>query len=453
MKNHFRQLFAGCLAALAVASCAPHPAATTEARTRVRDFIRTSWDSSVQYNPVDTGTLIGLPHPYTVPSVSQTFQELYYWDTYFTNEGLVRDGRTDLARNNTDNMLYLVERHGFMPNGSRTWYLDRSQPPFLAMMVDRIFEQTGDTVWLARAFATLRKEYDFWMTQRMTPVGLNRYGSSAGEALRQEFVATGGQRLGTDFRSRGLSEGELLQLGAHFAAEAESGWDFTPRFERRCEDFCPVDLNANLYLYETLFARYAALLGDAAASEAWKGRAAQRRTLIDRYCLGEDGIYYDYNYVDNRRSEVLSGAVFSLLYAGVPDPSQARRLVAGALDRLEFEYGIAACEQKSYDYAYQWSYPNLWPPVVYLALRGLDAYGYERAARRIAGKYAAAVCATFERTGNLWEKYNVREGNLEVNHEYSMPTMLGWSAGTFVWACDYLDGKIETELPKTQNHE
>ena len=277
--------------ALTAVSCGHHPSVSQEEIACVRDFIRTSWDASVQYNPADSQTLIGLPRPYTVPSVSQTFQELYYWDTYFTNEGLVRDGRLDLAKNNTEDMLYLVDRYGYMPNGSRTWYLNRSQPPFLCMMVDRIFEQTEDTNWLAGAFTTLQKEYDFWMTQRITPVGLNRYSSSASDELKQEFVTTGGQRLNTDFRNRGLSDTEILRLGTHFAAEAESGWDFNPRFERRCADFCPVDLNANLYIYETLFARYALLLGDSKAAGTWKARAEKRRGLINRYCLGEDGVY------------------------------------------------------------------------------------------------------------------------------------------------------------------
>ena len=437
--------FLGYMLALTAVSCGRHPSVSQEEIACVRDFIRTSWDASVQYNPADSQTLIGLPRPYTVPSVSQTFQELYYWDTYFTNEGLVRDGRLDLAKNNTEDMLYLVDRYGYMPNGSRTWYLNRSQPPFLCMMVDRIFEQTEDTNWLAGAFTTLQKEYDFWMTQRITPVGLNRYSSSASDELKQEFVTTGGQRLNTDFRNRGLSDTEILRLGTHFAAEAESGWDFNPRFERRCEDFCPVDLNANLYFYETLFARYALLLGDSEAAGTWKARAEKRRELINRYCLGEDGVYYDYDFVNGRRSTVVSGAVFSLLYAGIPDAEQARTLVEKALGRLEFEYGIAVCEDKPYDYDYQWSYPNTWPPVVYLAIRGLDTYGYRQDARRIAGKYAAMVVKTFGETHNLWEKYNVREGNINVSNEYDMPTMLGWSAGTFIYASDYLDGKIDNQ--------
>ena len=142
---------------------------------------------------------------------------------------------------------------------------------------------------------------------------------------------------------------------------------------------------------------------------------------------------------------MVSGAVFSLLYAGIPDAEQARTLVEKALGRSEFEYGIAVCEDKPYEYDYQWSYPNTWPPVVYLAIRGLDTYGYRRDARRIAEKYVAMVVKTFGETRNLWEKYNVREGNINVSNEYDMPTMLGWSAGTFIYASDYLDGKIDNQ--------
>lgn len=429
------------LLAAASMACNTAPKSSEEEIARVREFIRTSWEGTVRFNPTDSQTLIGLPRPYTVPCAGETFQELYYWDTFFANEGLIRDGHLDQARNNTEDMLYLVRRYGFMPNGSRTWYLNRSQPPFLCMMVDRIFEQTRDTAWLAEVFPTLRREYDFWMTRRIAPCGLNHYASSADTALRLEFVATAGQRLGTDFRKKGLSESELLKLGAHFAAEAESGWDFNPRFERRCEDFCPVDLNANLYFYETAFARYAALLGDEASAAEWQRAADVRRKRINRLCLADDGIYYDYDYVNDRRSTVVSGAVFSLLYAGLPDAQQARRLVKKALPRLEFEYGIAACEEKPYEYVYQWSYPNGWAPITYLAIRGLDRYGFSAKARRIARKYVATVVATFAQTHNLWEKYNVREGNANVSHEYQTPPMLGWSAGTFVYACDFLAEK------------
>ena len=422
-----------------------NPAPREAGTTLVREFIRNSWDAVVRFNPNDSQTLIGLPYPYTVPCVAGTFQELYYWDTYFTCEGLAADGRTELAKNNVDDMLYLVDRFGYMPNGSRTWYLNRSQPPYLAMAVDRIFRATGDREWLARALGTLEREYAFWMTERMTPIGLNRYSSSADEALVREFVVTGGRRLGADFTNCGLSEEELSRLGAHFAAEAESGWDFNPRFDRRCEDFCPIDLNANLYRYERLFARFAALTGDDAAVEGWLAAAERRRVLIDRYCLAADGIYYDYDFRRACRSPVVSGAVFNLLCAGVPSGEKAERLVRAVLPRLEFEHGLAVCAERDYPYVYQWSYPNCWPPIVHMAVCGLERYGYRDEARRIAAKYVDAVIGTFRRTGNLWEKYDVRTGGAGTSEEYEMPPMLGWSAGVFVCACEYLAGRSEIE--------
>ena len=127
----------------------------------VRTFIHENWDSTIQYSPRDTATLIGLPHPYTVPTAGAMFREMYYWDTFFTNEGLVRDGHAELAKNNTDNLLYMVRRFGKVYNGSRTYYEARSQQPYLSMMVDRVYRTTGDRDWLAEAYRTLEREYDF----------------------------------------------------------------------------------------------------------------------------------------------------------------------------------------------------------------------------------------------------------------------------------------------------
>lgn len=409
----------------------------------VRKFIDESWETTVRYNPVDTGTLIGLPHPYTVPSPSNTFQEMYYWDTFFASEGMVLDGHLDQYKNNTDNLLYEVDKFGKVFNGNRSYYANRSQPPYLSMMVDRVYSYTKDKEWLQDAYVLLEKEYSFWMKERISPIGLNHFSSSADEALKQEFVDTGGKRLNTNFRDKGLTDQQILRLGEHFAAEAESGWDFNPRFKRRCEDFCPIDLNSNLYIYETNFAKFAKELGLTEATADWNKKADDRRRKILEYCWSEnDGIFYDYDYVNNQRSDVVSAAVFSLLYANIPDQKQAARLV-NALDKLEFEYGIAACENKKYDYPYQWSYPNAWAPLQYLTVRGLHNYGYDKEAKRVSEKYIGAVTKTFDQTHNLWEKYNVREGSINVTHEYETPTMMGWSAGVYVYLTDYLAGRVK----------
>ena len=139
----------------------------------VTEYIKKSWDSCVRSVPENDGTLIGLPYPYLVPSPKENLQEMYYWDTYFTCKGLFRTGRAELAKHCTDDMLFLVDKYGFMPNGNRTYYLSQSQPPVLSMMVLDVYQHFGDKEWLKSAYEILKKEYHFWMEQRVTPTGLN----------------------------------------------------------------------------------------------------------------------------------------------------------------------------------------------------------------------------------------------------------------------------------------
>ena len=404
----------------------------------VRNYISSSWDSTVRYNPEDDGTLLGLPCPYTVPCPRGTFQEMYYWDTFFTNEGLIKDGRIDLALGNVENVMYMVEKYGFMPNGSRTWYLNRSQPPYLAWMVESVFEATHDSLWLARAYDVIEKEYAFWTNQRVTPSGLSAYSSEADDALAEEFVHTASQRLRHDFVADCTTREELLRMGRHFAAEAESGWDFNPRFLRRCEDFCPVDLNANLYHYERLMEGFAEILNrnDVAL---WTERADQRKQVMLACMRGEDGMFYDYDYMSGMRSPVVSAAVFNLLAAGVPEKEQAKELIEAALPALEYPYGLATCSAGDYSHDYQWSYPYGWAPGAYMAVRGLEEYGYRTEARRLAEKYIDSICRIYRRTGTLWEKYDVSDIFRNVDAEYETPQMLGWSAGVFLYLVDYLE--------------
>ena len=141
----------------------------------VEQYIYDNIDDCTKVNREDEGTLIGLPYPYSVPSVG-FFDEMYYWDTYFFNQGLKLTGRDRQVKNNTDNMLYLVRRYGFMPNGNRTSFLKNSQPPFLSMMVFDVYAHSRDKAWLEDAYAALKTEYRFWMDHRLAAIGLNRYG-------------------------------------------------------------------------------------------------------------------------------------------------------------------------------------------------------------------------------------------------------------------------------------
>ena len=409
----------------------------TRGERQVRDYINSSWERTVRYNPRDSGSLLGLPFRYTVPSPEGMFQEMYYWDTYFTNEGLIADGRTDLAKDNTTNLLHLAGRFGFVPNGSRTWYLSRSQPPFLSLMVKSVFESTKDESWLGDAYGVLKTEYEFWQTRRMTPCGLNRYaGTGADQALVDEFVVTGGQRLGRDFNALGLTDAEHEKLGRDFTAEAESGWDFNPRFERVCGDFCPVDLNALMYAFEKNMESFSVVIG-AGEEERWAKAAEKRLNLIDSLLYDPDRrIYLDYNYVTGRRSCVVSAAAFVPLFCGLASEEQAAG-VRDAVRKLEFKYGLSVCEKGDYEYDYQWSYPNTWPPATFMAVFGLERYGYRADALRIAEKYLRLVVKSYRKTGRIWEKYDAVSGLKSEGEEYQTPEMLGWSAGTFICLSEY----------------
>ncbi|MFT4092438.1 MAG: trehalase family glycosidase [Niabella sp.] len=315
-----------------------------ESRNLTRDFIKDHWKSTIHVNTADSGTLIGLPRPYTVPGTGGSFQEMYYWDTYFTNAGLLGEGMVQQAKNNVDNMIYLVNRYGFMPNGNRTFFLVRSQPPYLSMMIRDVYERTKDREWLRNVLPALEREYRFWMRERMSPTGLNRYGEMAGEERKRAMFASADKRLKVSAIYPGLSDSMKIVLGAHFIAECESGWDFTPRFAFRCMDYNPVDLNCNLYMYEKNFSFFykETHSGD---PYKWERAAMLRKQRMQKYCRNpEDGLYYDYDFVNGKRSSILSAAVFNLLWSRMADKENAEAIVQH-LNRLEAPFGIVACEK------------------------------------------------------------------------------------------------------------
>lgn len=398
----------------------------------VSQFIRDNWDKCKRYEPEDRDTLIGMPYPYITPTASNMFQEMYYWDTYFACEGLVLVEKTDLAKSCADNMAYMINKYGLMPNGNRTYYLNHSQPPYFCMLVNLVFESTGDKAWLKQMYDVIEKEYTFWQTERISPNGLNCYGSG-------KYDEEQGKEL-YDLMSRRFHIANCFDryegyadIAENIIAECESGWDFNPRFGYRCKDYNPVDLNSNLYLYETLMAKFADVLH---YEDIWTERAAKRKELINKY-LWNGRYFCDYNHVKDEKSEVVSAAMLHPLWAGVADSEQAEK-TRSALGMIEFDCGISACEKADHDIVFQWDYPNAWAPLQFIAVKGLGRYGFAEDALRIAKKYVASIEAIFEKTNNLWEKYNAVNGTINVANEYDMPDMLGWTAGVYLVCNRYL---------------
>lgn len=388
------------------------------------EYINTNMLKCVAINKEDNDTLIGLPYPYTVPAVGH-FDELYYWDTYFTNKGLEELGDYTQVKYNTDDMLFLVEKYGFMPNGNRTYYLSRSQPPFLSQMVRDVYDHSGDKEWLKRAYEILLKEYDFWMNKRISPVGLNVYG---GDVDKNNFA---GKVQHFENRTKMKWPEEPYDIARHCAICCESGWDMNPRWGREGFNYLPVDLNSLMYMFEKNMEFFSSVLG-LGKEEFWMSAAKRRKELMMKYMCADDGVLYDYNFVSKQRSTMLTAASLYPLFVNMLTEEETAKSVSKLMS-LEAEYGILTCEENSEPGTYQWNYPNGWPCLQYVTAVGLKNYGYNEDAKRIASKYVALVEKAFEETGNLWEKYNVVEGNTEVLSEnYGMPVMMGWTAGSYL---------------------
>ena len=400
----------------------------------VKQYINSHWADCIKENREDKDTLIGMPYPYIVPSVGY-FDEMYYWDTFFTNKGLALSGRFDQVKYNTDNMLYMVEKYGFMPNGNRTYYLTRSQPPFLSAMVYDVYSHYKDKAWLRGAYLTLKKEYDFWMTKRIAKNGLNVYGShNYTDGSLEYSVGQLGKRIGF------MPEGNTRDLGYHTLAVCESGWDICSRWGFELYNYNPVDLNSLMYLFESNMQYFSTELG-VDEEEAWRNAAKKRKNLMLEYMDNGDGVLLDYNFISDTRSDVFSVASFYPMFVGLLDECRAKTLVLN-LNRLEARYGVCTTEKNVIKGAYQWGYPNGWACLQYITVFALQKYGFADDARRIAEKYIELVDKIFDDTNNLWEKYNVIDGSIEVVDEYKMPTMMGWSAGVYLAAVEFLEKGI-----------
>ncbi|MDW7680218.1 MAG: trehalase family glycosidase [bacterium] len=405
----------------------------------IYDCIREHWENSVRHITDDRGDLIGMPFPYTVPCPEgEEMQNYFYWDIYFINIGLIGHGLIELAKNNVDNLLFMVERYGFVPNGNRTFFLNRSQLPFLGLMLKQIFDETGDEQWLARAFQIWKKEYKFWKEKRMTTTGLNHhFHHSDKDNLLKFYHDELAYRI--KFQPKNLEE--KLEIAAYFLAEAETGWDFSPRFSGRCADFIPIELNCILYLCEKYAAQFSQILGEKESEEVWSQLAQQRQRLIHQFLWHEEqGFFYDYDFINDRHSPIASLAGFAPLWVNLASEKQAE-LVVKNLPRFEHEYGVAVCEQSEQKTVFQWDYPNGWAPMFYVVIQGLLNYDYKSDAERIAEKYLSVVTENYKTTGKLWEKYNVVEGSIRVKNEYEIVSMLGWTAGVFVYCYQLLFGK------------
>ncbi len=391
----------------------------------IDEYIEEHLPLCLRENKVDEGTLIGLPCPYMVPSASGMFQEMYYWDTYFTNKGLLLRGEVKQARNHVDNLCYMIERFGFVLNGNRDNYLYNSQPPFLSMMAREVYEQDMDKEWLKDVYESLKKEHSFWSDKRGCEIGLNRYDCMTLPIEWQKpFADAMRNRLGFD---EGKSEEETAR---GLVSSGESGWDINPRMGSRTFEYAPADLNSLMFALERNLEFFASELGKDIEAKIWRECGEKRAKLCRQYLKNEDGLFMDYHLPSKEQSTIFSVACFYPLYVSMATKEEAEA-ARKALSRLETEYGILTCEMNDTPGTFQWDYPNGWAPMQLMVVGGLLRYGYTEDAKRIARKFIGLVECCYEQTGHLWEKYNIVEGNIEAVNEYEMPAMMGWTFGVY----------------------
>ena len=404
----------------------------------IKEYIDKNLPLSIRYNPEDKGALIGLPYPYIIPSVADMFQEMYYWDSYFANAGLIIRGDVAQAKNNVDNLRHLLDRYGFVLNGNNVGFEYNSQPPFLGLMIRELYDVTGDKEWLKEAFESLKKENKFWEEKRQSEIGLNHYDC---EPLTDDKVKAGVRDLvGRIGYKPDVSDEEIAR--GNFST-GESGWDFNPRMRHETYKYAPADLNSLLYSQEDMLAYFAGELGYETEQKKWEEKRDTRATYMRTYLKDDKGVFYDYHLGKKERGNVVSAACFYPLYVGMATAEEAKAVLS-VLPRIEMEYGVAACEKCDHIPGnFQWGYPNGWPPMQRIMVKGLLRYGYKEEAIRIAEKYVSLVEKVFNETGHFWEKYNVVQGNVEVVDEYKMPAMLGWTFGVYYEFCELLNKEIK----------
>jgi len=435
-----------------------------ESRTRVQSELADVLDASAMKDieirtlprnvlSIREHGLLYLPRPYVVPG--GRFNEMYGWDSYFIQVGLLRDDQLGDASDLVENFLYEIEHYGTILNANRTYFLSRSQPPFLTRMILAVYEKTRDNAWLRGTLPAIERYYRFWTTEPHTvpDAGLSRY-FDRGEGPAPEVMADEKDEQGrthydrareyyrthdvTDYDESLYYDSRRDRLTDLFykgdRSMRESGFDPSNRFGALNVDvihYAPVCLNTLLYVMEDDTGRIMETLGDTSAATMWRSRAASRRDLINTLMWDEEaGLYYDYNFRTRQRRRYDFATTFFPLWAGIASPAQAARLREN-LSRFEAPGGLLTSTEVTGN---QWDAPFGWAPLQMIAVDGLRRYGFHEDANRIAAKFVSLVAKEFDEHGTIVEKYDVRRRESDVAADikfgYSANQVgFGWTNG------------------------
>jgi alpha,alpha-trehalase len=414
--------------------------------------------------------LLYLPNPYVVPG--GRFNEMYGWDSYFIEVGLLHDGQVALAKCMVDNFLYEVREYGKILNANRTYYLTRSQPPFLAEMVLAIYRRTQDRKWLEAATPAVEQYYAYWTTEPhlTSQTGLSRY-YDLGEGPAPEVVSSELDQQGrTDydlirqyFRTHRVTDYDVSQfydpvkdrLTSLFykgdRSMRESGFDPSNRFGPFNADiihFNPVCLNSLLYLMEAQTGEIMGILGRPNDAESWNRRAQVRAAKINNLLWdARQGFYFDYDFVHKRQRQYPFLTTFYPLWAGIASQDQADRVVRN-LSRFERPGGLQTSLRQTGD---QWDAPFGWAPLQWIAVQALRRYGYHAEADRVSREFLTLILSEYKKQGTIVEKYDVAHRRADIDRSIlfgyrTNEAGFGWTNAVFTALFDQLPSNARHAL-------
>jgi alpha,alpha-trehalase len=391
--------------------------------------------------PVEGSSLLPLPYPYIVPG--GRFDEIYYWDSYFTMLGLRESGEIEMIENMIKNFVSLIDRYGFIPNGNRSYYLSRSQPPFFSLMIELLAEEKGNGVYV-EYLAALQKEYNYWMdetgpTQHTVkmPDGsvLNRYYDQLDRPRPESYRQ--------DVETSEASKEDPEVLFRNLRSAAESGWDFSSRWFADGQnittiittDLVPVDLNGLMYHLETTLAKAFRVRSDAATNDLelakeFEAKAEGRKNAINQYCWSRNANWYvDCNLKGEPGDEITLAGVAPLFFRLAPE-ERIEGIVAVLKEKFLQPGGVVTTLKETKQ---QWDAPNGWAPLQWLTIKGLQNYGEDALAKDIAERWIHLNVKVFKETGKLMEKYDVQDvTKLAGGGEYPGQDGFGWTNGVLL---------------------
>jgi len=422
------------------------------------EHIETLWEvlqRSADEPQQEGSSLIPLQHPYIVPG--GRFNEIYYWDSYFTMLGLQVNNHNDLIEGMVKNFAYLIDKVGFIPNGNRTYFLGRSQPPFYALMVSLLAEQLGNKVYV-EYLPFLEKEYAFWMEEQhdlsinkkalsrvvgvINKKALSRVAEDKNGVLNRywdKFDTPRPEMYINDLETAEASDREASQMFRDLRAACESGWDFSSRWLRDAMDLStihaaeilPIDLNCLLYNLEMTLAKSNQEAGNRDKQIQYESQADSRKNLISDYFWNEEkGFFMDFDFVREQQKDVFSLAAMFPLFFNIATNEQAEKVAATIEQDFLKAGGVISTTLTTEQ---QWDAPNGWAPLQWITIQGLRNYGYDDLANEIKNRWVALNTKIYKSTGKMLEKYNVVDIDLATGGgEYPVQDGFGWTNGVLL---------------------